>query len=224
MTTSRLLFLVVDISAPALRNGNLFLRLRQSKRKGLQLALEPLNGRDIAGYVPQTVVVARPPKRPRPGGELHVVGALGVLGDVEAFTLALDIGAEANDHIDDLVEDRRTDTRPHQRGADAPDLGDHLRREVVIGNLRRDRGVVDDARTTQRRIDEDAGAEGADNAADAVHAEYIEGVVVAERVLHDGAEEQADHADHEAEDDRTHHAGEAGGRRDGHEARDSAGD
>src|SRR3954451_8743870 len=145
MTTSRLLFLVVDISAPALRNSNLFLRLRQSKRKGLQLALEHLNGRDIAGYVPQTVVVATPPKRTRPGGALHVVGALGVLGDVEAFTLALDIRAAANDHIDDLVDDRRTDTRPHQRGADAPDLGDHLRREVVIGNLRRDRGVVDDA-------------------------------------------------------------------------------
>src|SRR3954463_6288763 len=34
-----------------------FFPLGRTKRKGLQLALEPLNGRDIAGYVPQTVVV-----------------------------------------------------------------------------------------------------------------------------------------------------------------------
>jgi hypothetical protein len=53
MTTSRLLFLVVDISAPARRNGNPFLRASGQKRKGLQLALEPLNGQGIAGYVPE---------------------------------------------------------------------------------------------------------------------------------------------------------------------------
>jgi hypothetical protein len=51
MTTSRLSFLVVDISAPAVRNGNPFLHV-PIKRKGLQLALEPLNGQGIAGYVP----------------------------------------------------------------------------------------------------------------------------------------------------------------------------
>jgi hypothetical protein len=73
MTTSRLLFVVVVISAPAIWNGNRFLGLwflfdafsrrapgstslenaLGSKRKGLQLALEPLNGRGIAGYVPK---------------------------------------------------------------------------------------------------------------------------------------------------------------------------
>jgi len=57
MTTSRLSFLVVDISAPVARNGNPFLRnqirKRPAKRKGLQLALEPLNGQGIAGYVPE---------------------------------------------------------------------------------------------------------------------------------------------------------------------------
>jgi hypothetical protein len=65
---------VVDISAPPVRNGNLFLlfwililtrflyanrdslrskTLCRPKRKGLQLALEPLNGQGIAGYVPE---------------------------------------------------------------------------------------------------------------------------------------------------------------------------
>jgi hypothetical protein len=53
MTTSRLFFVVVGISAPAIWNGNLFLCLNVSKRKGLQLALEPLNGQGIAGYVPK---------------------------------------------------------------------------------------------------------------------------------------------------------------------------
>ena len=57
MTTSRLLFLMGDISAPPVRNGNPFLRCEiknsRAKRKGLQLALEPLNGQGIAGYVPE---------------------------------------------------------------------------------------------------------------------------------------------------------------------------
>src|SRR5215475_9523520 len=57
---------------------------------------------------------------------LHVVGALRVLCEIEAFALGLDIGAQAHDHIDDLVEDRGADARPHQRGADAPELRDHL--------------------------------------------------------------------------------------------------
>jgi hypothetical protein len=52
MTTSRLVVLEVIISAPAIRNGNPFL-LCAAKRKGLQLALEPLNGQGIAGYVPE---------------------------------------------------------------------------------------------------------------------------------------------------------------------------
>jgi hypothetical protein len=48
---------VGDISAPAAPNGNPFLRCEikkdPAKRKGLQLALEPLDGQGIAGYVPE---------------------------------------------------------------------------------------------------------------------------------------------------------------------------
>ena len=39
---------------------------RRRKRKGLQLALEPLNGRGIAGYVPKPELWARPPKEIAP--------------------------------------------------------------------------------------------------------------------------------------------------------------
>jgi len=39
----------------------------------------------------------------------HVVGAFGMLGEVEALTLAFDIGAQAYDDIDDLVENSRPD-------------------------------------------------------------------------------------------------------------------
>src|SRR5260370_30457767 len=46
--------------------------LRVPKRKGPQLALEPLNGRGIAGYGPEPELRARPPGRPRPG-ETHML-------------------------------------------------------------------------------------------------------------------------------------------------------
>ena len=35
----------------------------------------------------------------------HVVGAFGVLGEVEALTFAFDIGAQADDDIDNLFND-----------------------------------------------------------------------------------------------------------------------
>jgi len=56
MTTSLFLLVEAAISAPAVLLGNPLLLLpvkKGSKRKGLQLALEPLNGRGIAGYVPK---------------------------------------------------------------------------------------------------------------------------------------------------------------------------
>src|ERR1700738_3324685 len=48
-----------------------------------------------------------------PRENLHVVSALRVLGDIEAFTLGLDVDAQADDDVDYLVENRRTDARPH---------------------------------------------------------------------------------------------------------------
>ena len=61
-------------------------RVAEAKRKGLQLALEPLNGRGIAGYVPKPELWTRPWWTASRENS-HVVSALRVLGDVEAFTL-----------------------------------------------------------------------------------------------------------------------------------------
>src|SRR6266700_7090373 len=62
------------------------------KRKGLQLALEPLNGRGIAGYVPKPELWTRPWWTASRENS-HIVSALGVLGDVEALTFGLDVDA-----------------------------------------------------------------------------------------------------------------------------------
>ena len=77
----------------------------ETKRKGLQLALEPLNGQGIAGYVPEPELWVRP-LRIAPRENSHIVGALGVLGDIEAFPLGLDVDAQADDDVDDLEQDR----------------------------------------------------------------------------------------------------------------------
>src|SRR3984957_2743301 len=53
----------------------------------------------------QTVVVGATPEGIAPREDSHIVGAFGMLGDVEAFAFALDIGTQADDDVDDLVED-----------------------------------------------------------------------------------------------------------------------
>ena len=83
-------------------------------------------------------------------------------------------------------------------------------------------GVVDDARAAQERSDDDAGADGADDAAHAVDAEHVERVVITDEVLETRAGEQADRSNHEAENDCANRTGEAGGRRDRDKTRNSA--
>ena len=60
-------------------------------------------------------------------------------------------------------------------------------------------GVVDDARAAVEWERDDARADGAEEAADGMDAEHVERVVVAERALHRGDEEEAHHAGHRAE-------------------------
>ena len=83
--------------------------------------------------------------------------------------------------------------------------------------------VVVDARAAESRVVEHARQDGAEDAADAVHAEHVERVVVAERALQLRDREQADHAGQQADDDRAHRTDPAAGRGDRDETGDGAG-
>src|SRR3954453_10002763 len=86
------------------------------KERGPSLRWSPSTVRALPGMCPNRSCGRGPSWKNRaPGEPLHVVGALGVLGDVEAFTFGLHIAAKADDDVDDLVEDRRSDARPQQR-------------------------------------------------------------------------------------------------------------
>jgi len=100
------------------------------------------------GYVPDRSSGNDSVKRSRQG-ELTYVGAFGLRGDVEAFEFGLDIARRPDDDVEGPCRDRRADARPSPAWCrDAPDLGDHLAREVVVGSCG---GVVHDA-ARERRI------------------------------------------------------------------------
>ena len=88
------------------------------------------------------------------------------------------------------------------RGADRPELGHHLAGEIVGASLGDRRGVVDPALPAERGVGDDAGADRADDAADAVDAEHVQRVVILERVLHRGDEHEAHARRDRAEQDR----------------------
>src|SRR5258707_8599147 len=98
---------------------------KQQKERGSNLRWSPSTVGALPGMCPNRSS-ERDLVRSRPGENSHVVSALLVLGDVEAFALHLNAGSQADDNVDDLVEDRRADASPHQRGADAPGLRGHL--------------------------------------------------------------------------------------------------
>src|SRR5215211_871553 len=103
----------------------------RTKERGSNLRWSPSTVRALPGMCPKPELWARS-REIAPRESLHVVCALGVLGDVEAFALDFNGGAQADEHIDDLVEDRRADAGPHQRGANAPGLRGHLRHKIVV--------------------------------------------------------------------------------------------
>src|SRR4029453_6620998 len=125
--------LLLPSSSAACRSfGKSFLGWPKQKERGSNLRWSPSTVRALPGMCPNRSCGGGPGATTTLSlwwnasrENLHVVGALGVLGDVEAFTLGFDVDAQTDDHVDHLVEDRRTDAPPHQRGADAPDLGDH---------------------------------------------------------------------------------------------------
>src|SRR6185437_12890800 len=62
----------------------------------------------------------------RAGGELHIVSALAVAGDIETLAFLLDGGTQTYEHVDELVEDCRTDAGPEQGRQHGLALRDHL--------------------------------------------------------------------------------------------------
>ncbi|ENN84882.1 hypothetical protein RHSP_42204 [Rhizobium freirei PRF 81] len=146
--------------------------------------------------------------RHRKLGSGIVVGGFAVRGEVEAFALGFRSDTQADDDIDDLVEDRRADAAPQDGGDD----GGQLHRDLAAhGDAI---GVADAA---ERGAGEDAGCDGSEDTADAVYAEDVGRIVIAELVLHDRDEEVAQRRDDEAHDDRAHRTGDTGSRRDGDE-------
>src|SRR5690606_22915522 len=110
-----------------------------------------------------------------PSGALCVIGRLAMRGEVETLALVFLARPEPDEGVHRLVEDVRTDAAPQDGDGDRRDLDD---------DLREDREILA-ARAAERRRGEDARADGADDSADAVHAEDVEAVVIAEAVLHD---------------------------------------
>ena len=72
-------------------------------------------------------------------------------------------------------------------------------------HLLRDRGIAGtEPDTAERRRAEYAGQQCADGAVYAVDAEYVEGVVLAQRTLQYRGDEEANEAGHRTDDDRAH--------------------
>src|SRR5215467_4541924 len=120
---------------------------------------------------------------------LVVVGLLAVVGEVETFFLRLVACADPDGDLEDEQDDEGHRARPDQRSDDVPQLRDDLRPGVEVTDLVGD--VVVYAGAAELRVDEDARSKGADHAADAVHAEGVERVVVAQHALHRGHGEEA---------------------------------
>src|SRR5438094_6523922 len=113
MTSSRFSRLSPGLCRPimARQYGNLF--SRDEKKKGAPTCAGAPQRSWHCRVCARTGVVGAACEDVAPRENLHVVSALGVVGEVETLALHLDGGAQAHDHVDDLVEDRRADAGPH---------------------------------------------------------------------------------------------------------------
>src|SRR5580704_5413126 len=138
---------------------------------------------------------------------------LAVQRDVETLALDVDGDAQANDEVDDLEDDQRDDGVISDDDGDALDLVEHL------GGI-----ALDEAGGSAVLLDrEHAGEDRARGAADAVDAEAVERVVIAEHVLETGGSPIARDAGDGADRQRAGGSDEAQSRRDGDEAGDGTG-
>ncbi|MCY1287930.1 hypothetical protein D9M70_369460 [compost metagenome] len=135
-----------------------------------------------------------------------------MLSQVEADGLFLFVDAQAHDHVQHLQDHEGHDAGVDHGEGHAFELDEQLGTDVFHG-----------AETTQGRRCEYAGQQGADDTADAVYTEGVQGVVVAQLALQAGGAEVADHAGSQADDQGAHRADGAGSRGDGDQAGNHAG-
>src|SRR5580692_2898240 len=95
--------------------------------------------------------------------------------EIEALALAVDIDPETENRIDKFEQEQRDDGVVDHGAGDAVELDDDLLRIAV------DKTAL--AVAADRGHRENAGEDGADRAADAMHAKRIETVIIAEGML-----------------------------------------
>ena len=97
----------MTVSKSIFHSGSIKIAInRLKKERGSNLRWSPSTVGALPGMCPNRSSGRDPRGRPRPRENSHIVGALGVLGNIEALTLGFDIGAQADDDVDDLVDDR----------------------------------------------------------------------------------------------------------------------
>ena len=142
------------------------------------------------------------------------VGALSVGGLVETAFLAFFINPQADGHLGDAKGDQGGDRAPANGDENGnglpPDLGTHADL-IVVG--------TGSAHTLEA---ENPGEDGTHDAADAVHSEDIERVIVAQLVLHLDGENVAEDGGNGADAERSGDARRARGGGDCHQPRDRA--
>src|SRR5262249_5840383 len=169
------------------------------KRRRPRYEPGPPDGGGGAGYPPQ----------PRSG----LLDGFAVQREVEAFAFDLFADPQTDEEVHDLEQDQRNDGVIDEHGDDADALVDELL-DVAIERAGGSAVLLDR---------EDAGEQRADDAADRVHAERVERVIVAEHVLEAGAAPVTHDARRHANDQRADRTDETRRRRDGHKAGHSAG-
>src|SRR6266436_5201296 len=104
---------------------------RQQKERGSNLRWSPSTVRALPGMCPNRSSGRDHREMIAPRENSIVVSALAVIGNVETFALRFHGGTKTDDHVDELVEDRRSNAGPEQRGTDGLALRNHLGDEVV---------------------------------------------------------------------------------------------
>src|SRR5690349_16018267 len=178
-----------------------------TKQEALACARASATDGAVAGYPPRTV--SRSVEHDlfrKPGSAFRdharcLLNRLAVQGEIEAFALHLFLHAQADHDVDDLQDDERHHEVVDEHDADADALVDDLR-GIALDQAGRAAVCLDR---------EHAGEDRTGGAAERVHAEGVERVVVAEHVLEAGDAPVADHAGRSADQQRADRADEARG-------------